>query len=158
MAHDPSRMADTVRILVLHGPNLNMLGRRQIEIYGTTTLDEINRRLAARAIELGCELAIYQANGEGQLIDRLHEEAGRCEGILINPGGLTHNGYGLRDALVIPGVPIVEVHLSNIYAREAWRHHSVIAPIALGQVSGFGWRSYLAGLELLFAALRERSP
>lgn len=146
-----------MRILVLHGPNLNMLGQRQPEIYGTVTLDEIDRRLASRAAELGCELAIYQANGEGQLVDRLHAETGRCAGILINPGALTHYGLALRDALVIPGVPIVEVHLSNIYAREAWRQHSVIAPIALGQISGFGWRSYIAGLELLVAVLKERA-
>lgn len=146
-----------MRILVLHGPNLNMLGQRQPEIYGAVTLDEIDRRLAARAADLGCELAGYQANGEGQLVDRVHAEVGRCDGIVINPGALTHYGLSLRDALVIPGVPIVEVHLSNIYAREPWRQHSVFAAIALGQVCGFGWRSYIAGLELLIAALKDRA-
>jgi 3-dehydroquinate dehydratase-2 len=147
-----------VRILVLHGPNLNMLGRRQPEIYGPVTLAEIDQRLEKRAAELGAELAIYQANAEGALIDRIHDETGRCDGILINPGALTHYSIALRDALVIPGVPIVEVHLSNIYAREPWRQRSVVAPVALGQVSGFGWRSYVAGLELLVAALTERAP
>lgn len=147
-----------MRILVLHGPNLNMLGRREPAVYGAVTLDEINRRLEERAAALGVALSIYQANAEGALIDRIHAEVGRCDGILINPGALTHYGLALRDALVIPGVPIVEVHLSNIYAREPWRQHSVVAPVALGQVSGFGWRSYIAGLELLVAVLAERAP
>lgn len=147
-----------MRIMVLHGPNLNTLGVREPEIYGRQTLDEINALLNARARELGCELEIFQSNSEGVLIDYIQQRGGQVQGIIINPGGLTMYGYSLRDALVVPRRPIIEVHLSNIYAREEWRQKSVTAPIARGQIAGFGWRSYTAALSLLVEVLREGEP
>ena len=137
------------RILVAHGPNLNTLGAREPEIYGATTLAEINAALQARAGELGVALATFQSNHEGALIDFLQAEAAQCVGIVINPGGLTHTSVVLRDALAGTGKPIVEVHLSNIYAREPFRHTSLLAPICRGQITGLGWRGYLFALDAL---------
>ncbi len=145
-----------MRILVINGPNLNLLGRRDPAIYGTKTLEEINALLEERARELGVELKFFQSNSEGSLIDFIQSEAPQASGIIINPGALTHYGLSLRDALADTGLPIVEVHLSNIYAREEWRRHSVIAPIARGQISGFGWRGYIAALELLVREIEDR--
>jgi 3-dehydroquinate dehydratase-2 len=131
-----------------------LTGRREPHIYGTTTLAEIDAALERRAVELGWELAILQSNHEGALVDFLHAHFGECDGILINPGALTHYGLSLRDALAAMDVPIVEVHFSNIHAREAWRRHSVIAEIACGQIVGLGWYGYLLALEALDRLVR----
>ncbi|HLL80241.1 MAG TPA: type II 3-dehydroquinate dehydratase [Ktedonobacteraceae bacterium] len=144
-----------MKILVLHGPNLNMLGSRQPEIYGTTTLAQINERLKQRAAELECELVTYQSNYEGGLIDTIQQEGVTCDGLLINPGGFTHYSIALRDAVAGLAKPAIEVHLSNIYAREPFRHTSVISPVCRGQVCGLGWRGYLLALEALVGLLRE---
>ena len=148
-------MAETPSILVLHGPNLNTLGTREPGIYGTLTLDAINAELAALVEKRGAEVEFFQSNHEGSLIDRIQDGASRADGILINPAGLTHTSVSLRDALVATGLPVVEVHLSNVFARESFRHHSYISGIALGIISGFGPRSYLLGLEALIDHLRE---
>ena len=143
------------RVLVLHGPNLNLLGSREPEVYGSTTLAEIDTDLAEAAKELGVELEILQSNHEGRLIDRIHEVRERVQGILINPGGLTHTSVSLRDALAATDLPVVEVHLSNVFAREDFRQHSFVSGIALGVISGLGPLGYLLGLEALVAHIGE---
>ena len=142
-------------ILVLHGPNLNALGRRDRRHYGALTLDEINRRIAGRADALGIRVECCQSNHEGDLIDRLQERAGRIDGVVVNAGALTHYGLSLKDALADAGVPVIEVHLSNIHAREEWRRRSVLADTALGQIAGLGWRGYTAALEALAGIIAD---
>lgn len=136
-------------ILLLHGPNLNLLGRREPGVYGRLTLAEINEKLEEFAAASQITLRIYQSNHEGILIDHIHEAQTWANGILINPGAYTHTSYALRDAITAVGLPTVEVHLSNIHAREAFRHESKIAAACLGQISGFGWYSYMLGLKAL---------
>lgn len=138
-----------MKILVIHGPNLNMLGRREPEVYGSVTLDEINAALHERAAVSGVTLLTMQSNHEGALIDFLQAEGWDADGIIINPGALTHYGLALRDALAMLKAPIIEVHLSNVYRREPFRHTSVVAPVATGQIAGLGWRGYLFALEWL---------
>jgi 3-dehydroquinate dehydratase-2 len=140
-----------MKILVIHGPNLNMLGSRQVSLYGDKTLAEINSLLDKAAYELGVELETFQSNHEGALVDFIQEKSSEATGILINPGALTHYGLSLRDALADTSLPIIEVHLSNIYAREEFRQQSVIAPVSRGQISGLGWRGYIAALEIMAA-------
>ena len=137
------------RILVLHGPNLNLLGVREPDVYGRMTLDDINTRLSDLARQHDAELTILQSNHEGALIDAIHDARTWASGILINPGGLTHTSVALRDAISGVGLPAVEVHLSNVHAREEFRHHSYIAPVCAGSIAGFGWRSYTLGLRAL---------
>ena len=138
-----------MRILVLHGPNLNLFGRREPQIYGTMTLAEINQRLEALARSLEVELVIVQSNHEGALVDALHEHMDKAAGAVINPAGLTQHGVALHDAIKAMPFPVIEVHLSNIAAREEWRHHSIISSAAKGTIQGLGWRSYAAALRVL---------
>ena len=139
------------RFLLINGPNLNFLGRRDPDFYGSTTLQDIEQRVTEKASVLQHEIGCFQSNNEGAIIDFVQENWQRSRGIIINPGALTHYGYALRDALADANVPVIEVHISNIHAREGFRSHSVIAPIARGQISGLGWRGYLAALDLLAA-------
>ncbi|WP_280399174.1 type II 3-dehydroquinate dehydratase [Nocardia carnea] len=136
-------------ILVLNGPNLNMLGTRQPAVYGTETLEDVIELCRRAAAARGREIAHFQSNSEGALIDRIHAARGTASGIVINPGGLTHTSVALRDALVIPEVPIVEVHISNVHAREEFRRHSYISPIADAVVAGMGSYGYVAAIEFL---------
>ncbi|MCH2470710.1 MAG: type II 3-dehydroquinate dehydratase [Gemmatimonadetes bacterium] len=143
-----------MKIAVVHGPNLRLLGRREPEVYGTDTLDDVNRKLAEVANELGVELETFQSNHEGELLDFIEDAASRVEGFLINPGAYTHTSIALRDALTGVELPFVEVHLSNTAGREDFRRHSYLAPVASGVVLGFGVQSYLLGLRGLVARTR----
>lgn len=144
-----------LRILVVNGPNLNLLGTREPEVYGSATLDDIEAMVAERAADLGVDVCFFQSNHEGSIIDRLHEAIGVCDGVLMNPGAYTHYSYAIRDAVAAIGLPVVEVHLSDITAREDFRAISVIAPVCVAQISGRGPASYLDGLESLVSRLRK---
>ena len=143
-----------MKILVINGPNLNILGKRNKAIYGDKTLPEIDAMLKKQGQSLGIDVISFQSNSEGKLIDFIQEHSPQADGIIINPGALTHYGFSLRDALADSELPVIEVHLSNIYAREDWRAKSVIAPIARGQISGLGWRGYVAALRTLVGELK----
>src|SRR5262245_5031561 len=144
-----------MRILVLHGPNLNLFGRREPHIYGTTTLAEINQKLEALAAELGVGIETLQSNHEGALVDALHARIDSVDGALVNPAGLTQHGVSLHDAIKAMPFPMIEVHMSNIAAREEWRRHSIISPAVKATVQGLGWRSYTAAFRALVEIVRE---
>jgi 3-dehydroquinate dehydratase-2 len=144
-----------MKILVLHGPNLNLFGRREPHIYGTMTLAEINAKLQALAQELKVDLVVFQSNVEGELVGMFHKHMDDAHGALLNPAGLTQHGVSLHDAIKAMPFPVIEVHMSNLAAREEWRHHSIIAPAAKGTVQGLGWRSYTAALRALVEMLKD---
>lgn len=150
-----SALSPLISVLVLHGPNLNLLGKREPEIYGSVTLDAINRLLAEEGQKLQARTSPLQSNHEGVLVDAIQAARGEHEGILINAGAYTHTSVAIRDAIAAVNIPTVEVHLSNIYQRETFRHHSYIAAVAIGQISGFGANSYRLGLQALVDYLRQ---
>jgi 3-dehydroquinate dehydratase-2 len=144
-----------VAILLLHGPNLNLLGKREPDVYGVKTLADINAMVIEAGSRQDIDVRVVQSNSEGTLIDELHEARNWANGVIFNPGAYTHTSIALRDAIAAIELPVVEVHLSNVHAREEFRHESMLAPVCVGQISGFGWRSYLLGLEALLGYLED---
>ena len=138
-----------MKVLILHGPNINLTGTRETEIYGTMTLKEIDARLVEQGQELGIKVTCHQSNHEGALIDALHEAQKWADGVVFNPGGYSHTSVALRDAVAAIDIPVIEVHMSNIYAREDFRHHSFISTVCKGKIVGFGWKSYILGLKAI---------
>jgi len=136
-----------MKILVLHGPNLNLTGIREPEVYGSITLDEINSRLVKEGLDHGVEVICRQSNHEGELIDMLHDARNWANGVVFNPGGFSHTSIALRDAVAAIGIPVIEVHMSNVYSRERFRHQSYLSAVCKGKIVGFGWKSYLLGLR-----------
>jgi len=151
----PNSPRDKMKVLVINGPNLNRLGLREPEIYGSFTLADLERALKKEGEVLGIELDFFQSNSEGAIVDTIQQARGRYDGIIINPGAYTHYSIAIRDAIAGEGIPTVEVHISNIYKREEFRHHSVIAPVAIGQISGFGIYGYIMALYGLNNYLRS---
>jgi 3-dehydroquinate dehydratase II len=147
-----------MKILVLHGPNLNLLGTREPEIYGSMTLGDINTQLIELGNQFGAELKCSQSNHEGALIDALQDAQMWADGVIFNPGGYTHTSIALRDAIAALKIPVIEVHLSNVYAREEFRHHSMISAVCKGKIAGFGWRSYTLGFRALAEILQDINP
>ena len=147
-----------MKVLVLHGPNLNLLGTREPEIYGSMTLGDINTQLIELGKQFGAELKCGQSNHEGALIDALQDAQMWADGVIFNPGGYTHTSIALRDAIAALKIPVVEVHLSNVYAREDFRHHSMISAVCKGKIVGFGWRSYTLGFRALAEILQDINP
>lgn len=145
-----------MRFLVIHGPNLNILGEREIDIYGRTTLAEIDKALAERAADNNVELESFQSNHEGELVEKVQSARGNADAVIINPAAFTHYSIALRDALAALDTPVIEVHLSNIHGREDWRSNSVIAPVSVGQISGFGIGSYLLGFDAALGLARQK--
>ncbi|MBP6179373.1 MAG: type II 3-dehydroquinate dehydratase [Anaerolineales bacterium] len=143
-----------MKILLLHGPNLNLLGTREPEVYGSMTLNDINEKIISLGKELGAEVTCLQSNHEGALIDALHDARTWAAGVVFNPGGYTHTSVALRDAISAIVIPVIEVHLSNVYAREEFRHTSFVSAVCKGKVSGFGWRSYELGLRGLIDIIK----
>lgn len=146
------------RILILHGPNLNLLGEREPEVYGSMSLSQMNKLLRNFAIKQKISLKIFQSNGEGVLIDYLHQYRHWAHGVVINPAAYSHYSYSIRDAIASINIPVVEVHLTNIKKREKFRRISVVAPVCIGQISGLGWKSYMKGIQLLMSSNVKRNP
>jgi 3-dehydroquinate dehydratase-2 len=143
------------KILILHGPNLNLLGQREPDVYGHLALEDINQKLVKAGDELGVNVETFQSNSEGELVDALQKAGSEKDGVVFNPGGYTHTSVALRDAVAAISIPVVEVHISNVFAREEFRHHSIIAPACLGKITGFGWQSYLLGIHALVMAFEN---
>ncbi|MEZ4525408.1 MAG: type II 3-dehydroquinate dehydratase [Desulfobacterales bacterium] len=144
------------KILVIHGPNLNMLGKREPEIYGKTGLDEINRELGKQGEELGLEVETFQSNQEGEIVEKIQSAFQKCDGVIINPAAYTHTSVAIRDALLLLDVPVIEIHLSNIWKREAFRHKSMISDIVTAQMAGFGHRGYFMALSAMTDMIRKK--
>ena len=153
----PDASEARMKILLIHGPNLNLFGTREPGVYGTITLEDINTRMVAAGKELGAEVRTFQSNHEGALIDAIHDARSWASGIVINPGAYGHYSHAIRDAIGSVTLPAIEVHMSNIHAREAFRRHSVLSEVVVGMVCGLGWRSYLCGIQSLVGLLRDRA-